>query len=311
MRPLPDSPDKRVASPYHGLTSVFHLIELADEVSWEPAATFGLSCVGQGLEQLPLEENLAWKAAQAFAAATRSELPALRIHIEKHIPSGAGLGGGSADAAAVLALFWNVTKGTVPFAVLQQLASSLGADVAFFLAESAACLMGGIGDKLLATLRPAAGVPVVIVWDQAALVSTPQVYAAFDRSPLPLDLVGEAALVAALSECNSTPGPLPSSQGVADIELVAPHLYNNLSAAAFAVSPAAQRVHTFVHDAPQAQAAALSGSGGASFALCASADDAQVLAQRARAEGFAAQATKLAGQTLGTQLASEQEVGKR
>jgi len=304
VRPLPGTPDQRAASLYHELTSVFHLIERADEITWQPAESghFELTCTGQGLEKLPREKNLAWKAAQAFARATECELPALHVHIEKHIPSGSGLAGGSADAAAVLLLLAREATNTPGTSVafcrcglrtgisLQQIAVTLGADVAFFLADSAACLMGGIGDELHAALRPAVGVPIVIAWDPAAPVSTPQVYQAFEQHLLPVDLAGEAALTVALTPPNC-----------ADIEQVASHLYNNLSAAAYTVSPAARKVFEFLDDAPQAIAAALSGSGGASFALCASLSDCDALARNARAAGFAACATELAGQTLSEQ----------
>jgi len=300
VRPLSGSsdPGQRVASPYHELSSVFHLIELADEVSWGSAqdGRFGLSCTGPGVEDLPLSENLAWRAAQAFAKSTGRELPAIHIHIEKHIPLGAGLAGGSADAAAVLLLLARADK-TVPDPLLSSLAASLGADVAFFLAKSAACLMGGAGDELRAALRPAAGLPVVVAWDPAAPVSTPEVYRAFDQHLAPVDTAGEAALASAL-KC-------------ADIEQVASHLYNNLSAAAFSVSPAARKVFEFLDGAPQSLAAALSGSGGASFALCASPDGRDTLARDARDAGLSACATELAGSTsmLSGQIAPDQKVG--
>ena len=295
VRPLSELPDQRAALTYHELTSVFHLIDLADEVTITPAVEFCLSCEGQGLERLPIQDNLAWKAADAFARVTGCELPAVHINIEKHIPVGAGLAGGSADAAAVLLLL--AERALTPIGVLREIAAGLGADVAFFLADSAACLMGGAGNELLAILRPAAGIPVAVVWDASAPISTPQVYAAFDQQVAPLDLGKEAALVSALDLC-------------ADIEQLAPHLYNNLSEAAFSVSPAARRVFDFVHDAPQTRATALSGSGGAVFALCASQGEASALVRSARAAGFAAQSSELAGSTLADQIAHDQKEGR-
>lgn len=313
MRPLPEAPDQRAALPYHQLTSVFHLVDLADEVNCQPAQRFTLTCAGQGLDRLPVSENLGWKAARAFAEATGRELPALHIHIEKHIPPGAGLGGGSTDAAAVLLLLADACgAGAAPdqpepqnHYQIKQIAASLGADVAFFLADSAACLMGGIGEQLLETLRPAAGTPAVIAWDASAPVSTPQVYTAFDQHTAPLDLAGQRALVEALSL------PANPEPKCADIEQLGSHLYNNLSVAAFTISPAARKVHEFLSAAPQTVAAALSGSGGASFALCASTADRDALAASVRAAGYAARATKLTGQTLIAQLARDQEVGRK
>jgi 4-diphosphocytidyl-2-C-methyl-D-erythritol kinase len=277
VRPLKS---QRVASPYHKLTTVMHLIELADEITWGPADEFGLSCSGQGLDDLPLEDNLAWKAAQLYAAASGRELPAIHIHIEKHIPVGAGLAGGSADAAAVLSLLSDGpgAEGPSPSA----LAAELGSDVPFFLADNACCLMGGTGSELLRELPPAAGVPVVVAWDASEPVATSSVYAAFDDHALPVDETGEAALVGALDG--------------ADVERIGPHLYNNLSAAAFTVSSAARRVNELLSASPLSTAVALSGSGGASFSLCGSAEDASILADKVRAVGFSACATELARQ---------------
>ncbi|MCL2654395.1 MAG: hypothetical protein FWD65_01670 [Coriobacteriia bacterium] len=359
VRPLPEPPDQRAASPYHQLSSVFHLIELADELSWEPAERFSLTCVGQGLDDLPITENLAWQAACAFAEATRRALPALHVHIEKHIPSGAGLGGGSADAAAMLLLLAHESgmsdaglheartkarRVVAPYRArrqpecspasasvseghgsesnaspdngvpgLRQIAAGLGADVGFFLADSAACLMGGIGDEVRGVLRPAAGVPVVIAWDPTAPVSTPQVYQAFEQRLLPVDSAGEAALVDVLEPHPSSTGNEASggSEKCAGIEQLAPHLYNNLSAAAFAISPAAHKVFEFLDSAPQSSSVALSGTGGASFALCASWACRDALARDVRAAGFAASATELAGQTLSEQFASDQKAGRK
>jgi len=297
------------------------------------------------MDDVALADNLAWRAAQAFAARTGRELPPIHIHIEKHIPLGAGLAGGSADAAAVLLLLAReagmlglgpsetaagVALGASPLtsdsdvvaadrALLQELASGLGADVAFFLAPTACALMAGIGDKLRATLPSAAGTPLVIAWDPGAPVSTPAVYQAFEEHLLPLRSKEEAALAALLEARAEACGaaarqagsdepettPVAPFQSCAFVEQLAPHLYNNLSAAAAFVSPAARQVHEFLSDAPQSLGVALSGSGGASFALCATDGDCDALAQAARAAGFTAQVTKLAGQTLTDQIAYE------
>ena len=83
--------------------------------------------------ELPLgEENLAIKAVRTFEASTGNEVNA-DIQIEKRIPSGAGMGGGSSDAAAVLRLLNLTTKKELPISKLVQIAAEIGSDVPFFL----------------------------------------------------------------------------------------------------------------------------------------------------------------------------------
>ena len=82
---------------YHDLRSVVVPIPLHDDVALEPADAISVEMPGE----IPQERNLAWRAAQALRQATGCAR-GVRIVLEKRIPQGAGLGGGSADAAAVL-----------------------------------------------------------------------------------------------------------------------------------------------------------------------------------------------------------------
>lgn len=172
LRVLPRRPDG-----YHDLETLFHAIDLADAVtiSRVPGSTLTLEC---GLD-VPPEKNLAMRAARLFLAKTGEERIGLKMTLEKTIPTEAGLGGGSADAAAVL-VGLNALLG-VPFDMdeLCRLGRSLGADVPF-------CVIGGmaegrgIGDKL--TRRPAAEFHLAIVKPPVA-VSTPWAYQAIDEAP--------------------------------------------------------------------------------------------------------------------------------
>jgi len=84
---------------YHTVDAVFHELDLADEVSLVAADELWVTCdpdVGVGIE-----DNLAAKAARAFGGLVGRE-PNVHITIRKHVPHGAGLGGGSSDAAAVI-----------------------------------------------------------------------------------------------------------------------------------------------------------------------------------------------------------------
>jgi 4-diphosphocytidyl-2-C-methyl-D-erythritol kinase len=124
----------REASGYHTLSTLFCRIDLADvvRVRLTPSSR-SLDCTGpelppQGLGSVA--ENLAWRAAIAYADAARWP-SGFEIEVEKHIPVSGGLGGGSADAGAVLRALNALNTRPLADAKLQQLACALGADVPF------------------------------------------------------------------------------------------------------------------------------------------------------------------------------------
>ncbi|MEZ4702133.1 MAG: 4-(cytidine 5'-diphospho)-2-C-methyl-D-erythritol kinase [Rhodothermales bacterium] len=126
---------RRRPDAYHDLETVFLRIGWADAVQVEPAPDLRFTCSDP---TLPADDaNLCVRAARALAARA-GVAPAARIHLEKRVPYGAGLGGGSSDAAATLRLLdalWNTGLGQ---ADLHALAAGLGSDVPFFLGEPAA-----------------------------------------------------------------------------------------------------------------------------------------------------------------------------
>lgn len=131
---------------YTEIATVFQTVDLADEVTLELASTGqGITLRTAGEEPCPPEQNLAFRAARLFA--DEWGLPgALSITLVKRIPAGAGLGGGSSDAAAVLRGLAGLVGGADP-GRLHALAASLGADVPFFLLGGTA-LGRGRGDEL-------------------------------------------------------------------------------------------------------------------------------------------------------------------
>ena len=140
----------REASGYHQLESLFIRIDLADTVRvLTDTKTRSLEC--EGLD-LPAEQNLAYRAAVAFLEAARWDT-GFHVAIEKRIPSGAGLGGGSADAGAVLRALNALAPKPLPANELMTIALRLGADVPFLTADSTLSLAWGRGERLLA-LRP-------------------------------------------------------------------------------------------------------------------------------------------------------------
>ncbi|MDE3059101.1 MAG: 4-(cytidine 5'-diphospho)-2-C-methyl-D-erythritol kinase [Bacteroidota bacterium] len=127
------------ADGFHNIETIFHRINLFDELTVLPSHSISLSSTEVNL---PNDSgNLCWKAAELL----RNELGTangISIHIMKSIPIGAGLGGGSSDAAAVLRSLpklWNVS---VPPHTLELLALQLGSDVPFFLRDASAYATG-------------------------------------------------------------------------------------------------------------------------------------------------------------------------
>ena len=142
----------RDASGYHEIATIFHRIDLADVVVVRAGGTVrAIDCVGPMLPADglgPAEKNLAYRAAAAFAEATGWPR-GFAIEVTKKIPVGGGLGGGSADAAAVLRVLNALAGKRLETPALQALAERLGADVAFLASDHVAAIGGGRGEKLL------------------------------------------------------------------------------------------------------------------------------------------------------------------
>ncbi len=156
----------REASGYHAIETLFQRLALHDVVRVDVGADVRdrtLECTGAALPNGGLgvpESNLAWKAAEAFVAASRWET-GWRIVIEKRIPVGGGLGGGSTDAAAVLQSMNAMAPTPLDGATLLEIAGTLGADVPFFLTGASLAFGWGRGDRLL-ILPPLPVMPVTL-----------------------------------------------------------------------------------------------------------------------------------------------------
>ena len=154
---------------YHALSTIFQRIDLADEVRVRLAGT-ARSVDSSGPAQPPaglgpMEKNLAYRAAAAYLARNGSGLPTgFSIEIEKRIPVGGGLGGGSADAGAVLRALQALAPAPLGAEALQELAATIGSDVPFLTSELASASGGGRGDSLaeLPYVLPPADVLLVV-----------------------------------------------------------------------------------------------------------------------------------------------------
>lgn len=164
------------ADGYHPVRTLMVALDgLADRVHLEPAAERSVRC-----PEADGPENLAWRALDALERALGRPLP-LAVRIEKAVPSRAGLGGGSSDAAAVLAGADALLGLGLGPEALERVGAEVGADVPFFV-RGGVQWGEGRGDRL----RPGSAPPFAALLLRPDLgLSTPAVYGAFDRLPAP------------------------------------------------------------------------------------------------------------------------------
>jgi len=126
---------KRRDDGYHEVATLMQTIDMCDRLRIEPANTVALQLGGDALAGVPLEGpgNLAYRAALALMEEAGDMALGARIILEKRVPAGSGLGGGSSDAAAVLRglnRFWGLD---LELEALSAVAARVGSDVSFFL----------------------------------------------------------------------------------------------------------------------------------------------------------------------------------
>ncbi len=158
---------------FHGLRSVMVPLALADEIVLEPDETFTFRCDDPRLGP----NNLAERAYRALATAAPAH-----IDLHKHIPSQAGLGGGSSDAATVLLAAMEGAFGPLPGREWLEIARTLGSDVPFFLVQTGA-LVEGTGERVTAV----GALPAwhVLIVKPPVGVSSADAYAALDLKTRP------------------------------------------------------------------------------------------------------------------------------
>lgn len=154
---------------YHLIRSVMHPVQLCDKLTIEPAEHIYLDC---NMSELSGSDNLVCKAAQLFFRKTGIK-GGMNGYLEKNIPFGAGLGGGSSDAAATLIALNNIYNYGAEDATLKKWALQLGADVPFFI-DGKPALAEGIGEEL----SPCCGLPdcIIVIVKPPFSVSTKQAY---------------------------------------------------------------------------------------------------------------------------------------
>ncbi|MCZ8204722.1 4-(cytidine 5'-diphospho)-2-C-methyl-D-erythritol kinase [Gemmatimonas sp.] len=251
----------REAGGYHGLETLFQRLDLYDRVSVtvndNPCV---LQCDGpsmppQGLG--PPEQNLAWRAASAYCDAARWET-GWQIAIDKHIPVGGGLGGGSADAAAVLRGLEALCPTPLGPARLLEIAGTLGADVPFMVCDIPLAWGWGRGDRLV-PLPPLPPMAVTLVTFNEG-VNTGAAYGAFARAR---EASGESVRAYAYPPDAFTSWHRVASLAANDFEQVVPALHAGVAAVLPVLRDEAARLRADGHVAM----ALMSGSGATCFVL--------------------------------------------
>jgi 4-diphosphocytidyl-2-C-methyl-D-erythritol kinase len=187
----------READGYHGLETVFCLVDLADELRAERREGRGVTIEVQGADVGPSADNLAVRGAAAVLAATGDRF-AVHLTLTKRIPVRAGLGGGSSDAAAALLAVNRLAGNAIPRHELLQFAAKLGSDVPFFVAGAPLALAWAHGDRLI-RLPALPSAPALLLMPSVS-ISTAEAYAWVDEARQTAGRRGAVALdLAALS----------------------------------------------------------------------------------------------------------------
>lgn len=263
---------ERDASGFHAIDSLLGLLELADTVmvragkGREPELETGHARpLTQAPDMGPLEDNLAWRAAQAFAARAGLEAGP-RVRLVKRIPPGAGLGGGSSDAAAVLRGLARLHPDALHDDALVEIGAGLGSDIPFFIRGAPLAHATGRGDRV-STLAP--------LPHRHALLAVPD---------FP---VATGAAYGWLDEDRPTAPPLPDRSGPVMPEpswdAVARHAANDFEGPVFRRHPLLGAVRDALR-AHGARPALLAGSGSTVFGLFDDRGGAQEAARALRAE---------------------------
>lgn len=239
---------------FHELETLMTPISLADEISIETG-------IGQGVRvhcddpSVPQDDsNLAAVAARQFHSHTGIRFT-VKIGIQKQIPAGAGLGGGSSDAAAVLVALDSIFETHLGPAVLEQIASNIGSDVPFFIRRVPAWARGR-GERIDPTALP--GQLWLALLKPPFGVETPWAYKKWSGSA-------------------NLPGVDYDEQ-----EWGGFHFVNDLERPVFEKFLFLAEVKTWMRAQPECRAALMSGSGSTMFAVCEEEAAAKAVTERAK-----------------------------
>jgi 4-diphosphocytidyl-2-C-methyl-D-erythritol kinase len=229
---------------YHEIDTLFQAIDLADDVLVRLGGV-GIRLSVAGADVGPAEQNLAHRAAARFAAEFGLR-EGVEIELTKRIPAGAGLGGGSSDAAATLRALSALVGVASDDGRLASAATSIGSDVPFFLGKSALARGRGRGERL----EPLAPLPIadLVLVSPPVHVSTAAAYGALAASR-------SGAPVATEPAANPASWDEVTSQAFNDFQLLVASAHPEVSRAVDAL------------ESSGASFALMSGSGSSAFGL--------------------------------------------
>lgn len=214
----------RRADGYHDLLTCFQAVDVWETVALSPADEFSIAVSGDvNLGEIPLDgNNLAMKAVAAVARAT-GRTDAVAILIDKKVPVGGGMGGGSADAAATLIAINELWHTGLSQVELLTIAAELGSDVPFLL-EGGTAIGRGRGE-ILEPIKSLAFSWVIV--PSMEHLATPGVYGRLDELRADVDVVLPESLSDAFLDALYRGDP----------EALAPHLINDMAQASLDLEP--------------------------------------------------------------------------
>jgi 4-diphosphocytidyl-2-C-methyl-D-erythritol kinase len=253
----------RRADGYHDLESLVVFADLADTLTFEPGADTALDVEGPYAAACGQSaDNLVLKAARALSDSIKG-LKGGRFRLDKQLPVAAGIGGGSADAAAALRLLARANDISIDDARLMLAALRTGADVPVCM-TSRPCIMTGVGERLSPPLYMPALNAVLV--NPGVTLATRDVFQAYAATPQAHALAPQAV-----------PRELKAL-----IEFLGAH-GNDLTGAAIVCAPVVADVLKALEDQPGALLSRMSGSGSTCFALFTTAEESHAAAAQLRA----------------------------
>ncbi|MDI6756710.1 MAG: 4-(cytidine 5'-diphospho)-2-C-methyl-D-erythritol kinase [Endomicrobiia bacterium] len=263
--------ERRRPDGYHDISSVFRLIDVADEIAAERIPSgVEFSC---DVPSLDGPDNLAARAARAALGAARIR-GGVKIKLSKKIPWGSGLGGASSDAAAAINASLALYGVEMDKARLIKIGKYLGADVPFFLSGAATAEVRGIGEQIVPLEWPR-NLDIVVVKPPFS-ISTKEAYS---RLAFPLTAPRQIDKITAAIKAGEP------------IEKIAPHLFNRFEEIAAQSHPEIRNLKGFLDD-QGALASLMSGSGSAVFGIFADKISASLASAAVQRESLRAYATR-------------------
>ena len=233
---------------YHDLKSVMQTVSLRDDIEID-VGTGKPWCLKCDKEGVPCDErNLAWKAAKLYCDTMGKDPDGLEIRITKRIPSQAGMGGGSADAAAVLRALNGYYGNPLSIFALAELGAQVGSDVPFCVVGGT-CMCEGRGERL--TKLPSMPDCYFVACKPEFSVSTPELYRKIDEVAIPNRPDHEA---------------MDNALITGDLEKVASNVFNVFDPVVAAAHPAVDEIKAVMGEYG-AISSQMTGSGSVVFAI--------------------------------------------